>query len=143
MTVKRILSGKGSAVVTIDPTATVAAAASLLAERRIGALVATGADHQVIGIISERDIVRELGRRGSAILNGRVAELMSREVVTCSPTMTIPAIMALITEHRVRHIPVLEQDRLAGIVSIGDVVKARLEEIERESEDLREYIRTA
>jgi CBS domain-containing protein len=143
MTVKDILSTKGSEVLTIEPTATLAAAVKVLAQRRIGALVVTGADRRIVGIISERDIVRVLGDQGIAVLESPVAEVMTRKVVTCGLGETIADIMERMTGGKFRHVPVVEQGRLAGIVSIGDVVKARLGELEQEHDALRDYIRTA
>ncbi len=143
MTVKSILSQKGSHVLTIEPAATLAAAVKLLAERRIGALVVTGADHRIVGIISERDIVRVLGEQGAAALTATVSEIMTRKVVTCAQTETIREIMERMTAGKFRHVPVADQGQLIGIVSIGDVVKARLGELEREHDALRDYIRTA
>jgi CBS domain-containing protein len=143
MTVKDILSTKGSEVLTIEPTATLAAAVKVLAQRRIGALVVTGAEHRIVGIISERDIVRVLGDQGIAVLESPVAEVMTRKVVTCGLGETIADIMERMTGGKFRHVPVVEQGRLAGIVSIGDVVKARLGELEQEHDALRDYIRTA
>ena len=143
MTVKTILSRKGTEVLTIEPTATLAAAVKMLAQRRIGALVVTGPGYRIVGIISERDIVRVLDARGTAVLDAPVAEVMTRKVVTCSLSETIAEIMERMTAGKFRHVPVVEQGRLAGIVSIGDVVKARLEDLEREQDALRDYIRTA
>jgi CBS domain-containing protein len=143
MTVKAVLSGKGNNVTTIEPTATLAAAIKVLAERRIGALVVTGAEARVIGIISERDIVRVMAKHGAAGLEHPVAETMTRNVVTCSERDTIPDLMERMTQGKFRHIPVVEQDRLVGIVSIGDIVKRRVEELEHDGEALQDYIRTA
>jgi CBS domain-containing protein len=143
MTVKAILSRKGTEVATIEPNATLAEAIKTLAERRIGALLITGADRRVVGIISERDIVRTLGERGPSAVNGPVADVMTRKVVTCSQSETVCEIMERMTSGKFRHVPVVEQGRLIGIVSIGDVVKSRLEEMEREQAALHDYIRTA
>jgi len=143
MTVRHILSQKGSQVFTIEPGATLAAAVQTLAQRRIGALVVTGADGRIVGIISERDVVRVLGERGADVLGMPVAEAMTRKVVTCGQNETIAEIMERMTAGKFRHVPVVEQGRLAGIVSIGDVVKKRLSELEHEHDALREYIRTA
>jgi CBS domain-containing protein len=143
MTVKAILSRKGTDVVTTDPKVSVAEAAKLLAARRIGAVVATGADRRIVGILSERDIVRALGEKGPAALELPIAEIMTRRVITCTGSDTITAIMEQMTSGKFRHLPVVEQDRLAGIISIGDVVKWRVQEMEQESAALRDYIRTA
>ena len=143
MNVKHILSRKGHDVLTIEPTATLAAAVKMLAERRVGALVVTGAGDRIAGIISERDIVRVLGEKGTAVLDAPVAETMTRKVVTCGESDTIVEIMEQMTAGKFRHVPVAEQGRAVGIVSIGDVVKARLEELQQEHDALRDYIRTA
>ncbi len=143
MTVRSILSAKGSDVTTIDPNTNVAAAARLLAERKIGALVVTGADRRIVGILSERDIVNVLAKGGAAALDRPLTEVMTRKVTTCSPADTISSIMERMTAGKFRHVPVLEQGRLAGIVSIGDVVKHRLQEMETEQAALRDYIQTA
>jgi CBS domain-containing protein len=143
MTVKAILSGKGCDVVTIEPSATLTTAIKLLAERRIGALVITGPDQRIVGILSERDIVRTLAERGPSTLNEPLADVMTRKVVTCSQADTVCAIMERMTSGKFRHIPVVEQNRLIGIVSIGDIVKSRLGEMEREHAALNDYIRTA
>jgi len=143
MTVKTILSSKGRDVTTIEPNATLEAAIALLAQRRIGALVVLGPGSRVIGILSERDIVRVLAAEGAAALNAPLAQVMTRKVSTCSETDTVSTIMEQMTTGKFRHVPVVDQDRLIGIVSIGDVVKHRLKEMERESEALRDYIQTA
>lgn len=143
MTVRSILSAKGGEVVTIEPNASVAAAAQRLAERKIGALVVTGPEHRVIGILSERDIVTEFAARGAAALERPLSEVMTRKVMTCSQSDTISSIMERMTAGKFRHLPVVEQNRLVGIISIGDVVKHRLQEMEREQSALRDYIQTA
>src|SRR6266436_1209200 len=143
MTVKAILSRKGSEVLTIEPAATLAAAVKMLAQRRIGALVVTGPGRRIVGIISERDIVRVLDEKGTAVLAAPVAEVMTRKVVTCAQSETIAEIMERMTAGKFRHVPVVEQGSLVGIISIGDVVKARLGELVREQDALRDYIRTA
>jgi CBS domain-containing protein len=143
MTVKTILSVKGSEVITIGPTATLEEAIATLAKNRIGALVVLGAEQRVIGILSERDIVRALSERGASALKEPLAQNMTRVVVSCGEADTVSDLMERMTRGRFRHIPVLEQDHLVGIISIGDVVKQRLGEMERESEALRDYIQTA
>jgi CBS domain-containing protein len=143
MTVKAILSRKGRDVVTIAPTAHLSEAIKLLAERRIGAVVVNGPDNRVAGILSERDIVRILGTHGPAALDDNVAAVMTRKVSTCTEADTIAAIMERMTAGKFRHMPVVDQGRLSGVISIGDVVKFRVEEIERETIALREYIATA
>jgi CBS domain-containing protein len=143
MNVKTILSLKGSHVTTVEPTSTLEAAVAILAKHRIGALVVLGADQRVIGILSERDIVRALAELGASALTTPLAQVMTRKVVTCGEAETVGAIMERMTTGKFRHVPVLEQDQLVGIVSIGDVVKHRLSEIEHESAALRDYIQTA
>jgi CBS domain-containing protein len=143
MTVKTVLATKGSDVITIAPTATLEQAIAVLDRHRIGAVVVLGADQRVIGILSERDIVRALSEHGAKALSEPLAQSMTRTVITCSEADAISEIMERMTHGRFRHIPVLEQDRLVGIVSIGDVVKQRLGEMERESEALKDYIQTA
>ena len=143
MTVRAILSRKGRDVATIAPTVSLSEAVRLLAQRRIGAVVVTGPDDRVAGILSERDIVRSLSERGPAALDDNVAAVMTRKVMTCTEAETVAAIMERMTAGKFRHLPVVEQGRRAGIISIGDVVKWRLEEIEGETNALREYIATA
>jgi CBS domain-containing protein len=143
MNVKTILSTKGAEVITIDPNATLEAAVAILAKHRIGALVVLGADQRIIGILSERDIVRALAERSAGALTTPLAQVMTRKVVTCGENETVGGIMEQMTTGKFRHVPVVEQDRLVGIVSIGDVVKHRLSEMEHESAALRDYIQTA
>jgi CBS domain-containing protein len=143
MTVKAILSRKGTDVVTIEPSATLQAAIATLAEHRIGALMVLGADRRVIGILSERDIVRSFAEFGADALTKRLAQIMIREVATCGEADTAVSIMERMTTSRVRHIPVVDRDRLVGIVSIGDIVKHRLSEMEQEAAALRDYIQSA
>ena len=143
MNVRNILSAKGGEVVTIEPKASLASAAKRLAARKIGALVVIGAEHRVIGILSERDIVQELAIRGAAALDRPLSEVMTRKVTTCGQSDTISSVMERMTEGKFRHLPVLEQNRLIGIVSIGDIVKHRLQEMEHEQSALRDYIQTA
>ncbi len=143
MTVKAILSRKGNDVVTADPNATLAEAVRILSARRIGAVVVTGADRRIVGILSERDVVRVLAEKGPAVLAAPIAEVMTRKVTTCSMGDTVSELMERMTEGKFRHMPVTDQGRLVGIVSIGDVVKWRVHEMEDESAALRDYIRTA
>ncbi len=143
MIVKNILSGKGDNVITIDPTAEVIAAVKPMAERGIGAVVVLGADQRIVGILSERDIVQALAEHGLAVLNESVSQVMTREVKTCSEDDTIGDLMGRMTAGRFRHLPVVQHGKLIGIVSIGDVVKSRVEEIDQETKSLREYIQTA
>jgi CBS domain-containing protein len=140
MDVETILRGKGRAVATIRPDDTVGAAIEALVSRNIGALVASEDGEAVDGIISERDIVHALGRHGVALLSMNVAEVMTRPVVTCAPTESVAELMAEMTNRRIRHLPVVSDGRLCGMVSIGDVVKNRLDEIEYEARSLRSFI---
>lgn len=140
MQVAQILKGKASGVVTIRPEATIAEAVQTLMQKRIGAVVVTNQEGHLAGILSERDIVRGLAEKGTALLNTPVAGLMTRTLVTCSPTDTLEDIMREMTSRRFRHLPVLKDGELLGIVSIGDVVKNRLDELESESTMLRQYI---
>jgi CBS domain-containing protein len=143
MTVRAILSGKRAGVITIEPTANLEAVVKILADNRIGAVIVTGPDQRVAGILSERDIVRALAERGPSVLAEPVGHVMTRKVVTCSEGDTVGAIMGRMTEGKFRHVPVLDRGRLVGVVSIGDVVKYRLGQMEQESSALREYILTA
>ena len=143
MTVSIILAKKGCDVVTIEPNANLAAAVELLAEKHIGAVVIVGADRRVVGILSERDIVRALAEQGREALDGPVSAAMTRKVSTCHERETISSIMERMTLGKFRHVPVVDQGRLAGIVSIGDVVKHRLSEVESDSAAMRDYILTA
>jgi CBS domain-containing protein len=140
MKVREILEHKGRRVVTIRPDATVSTAVHRLALERIGALVVSEDGGSIAGILSERDIVRALVEDGGAIMgpDRRVADLMTTGVRTCGPDDSVKGVMADMTRHRFRHMPVVEDGRLAGLVSIGDVVKSRLEEMELETVVLRE-----
>jgi CBS domain-containing protein len=140
MTVRAILSLKGSDLVTIKPTASLVTAAKVLAERRIGALVVTDTAERVAGILSERDIVRALAERGPDALHESLDQAMTRRVVTCTEAMTVSEVMKRMTTGKFRHLPVVKLGRLVGIVSIGDVVKYRLATMQHESESMRDYI---
>jgi CBS domain-containing protein len=141
MIVKNILLGKQGNVATIEPTADLAAAVKLLAERRIGAVVVLGAYHRIVGILSERDIVRAIAEHGPKALHQPVGQVMTRDVKTCFETDTVESLMGRMTTGKFRHMPVVEQGQLVGIISIGDVVKNRVEEVEGEAAALRDYIR--
>jgi CBS domain-containing protein len=143
MSVSIILAGKGREVVSINPTATLARAIDLLAEKRIGAVLILGAGRRVVGILSERDIVRALAERGAAALDEPVSRIMTRKVSTCTEGETVASIMERMTDGKFRHVPVLDQGDVVGIVSIGDVVKHRLHEMESDSAAMRDYILTA
>lgn len=140
MRVAAILSHKGSTVATIAPERPVAEAADHLRMRGVGALVVSSDGRGVEGIISERDIVLRLAERGESVLHDKVADVMSREVRTCSPDDACEDLARTMTEHRHRHLPVLFDGSLVGIVSIGDIVKARLNELEEERRQLHDYI---
>jgi CBS domain-containing protein len=143
MTVSVILAAKGRDVVTIEPNATLAKAIERLTEERIGAVLILGADRRIAGILSERDIVRALAERGAAALDEPVSQAMTRKVSTCNEAETVSSIMERMTDGKFRHVPVVDQGRVVGIVSIGDVVKHRLNEVESESAAMRDYILTA
>jgi CBS domain-containing protein len=140
MNVETILRTKGRAVETIRPGETVGAAIDMLVSRNIGALVASEDGEKVEGIISERDIVHALTRHGAPLLSLSVSEVMTRPVVTCDPAESVGELMAEMTNRRIRHLPVVQDGRLCGIVSIGDLVKNRLDEIEYEASSLRSFI---
>jgi CBS domain-containing protein len=143
MNVKAILAAKGGDVVTIEPSADLAAAAKLLHKHRIGAVLIKGAGGRISGILSERDIVRVLAEHGPDALTHQVGQVMTRNVETCGEDDTISSIMETMTTRKFRHMPVVAKGQLVGVVSIGDVVKQRVGEIENESEAMRDYIRSA
>jgi CBS domain-containing protein len=143
VTVRDILSHKGSDVVTVSPAATLEDVVRILVQKHIGAVVVTDGDGHVLGILSERDIVRVAAEKGAALLATPVSEVMTRKVTTCEAGDTIGAIMELMTTGKFRHVPVLERGRLAGMISIRDVVEFRLEQVQRESESICDYIRSA
>lgn len=151
MNVKAILAAKqrnkqrnlGGDIITIEPTADIAAAAKLLAAHRIGAVLIRGAGGRLAGILSERDIVRAISDRGADALALPVGQLMTRDVETCGEDDTAASIMERMTAGKFRHLPVLAKGKLVGLISIGDVVKQRVDEVERESEAMRDYIRSA
>ncbi len=141
MFVTQILSSKSTrGVLTIDPAATVADAVAELAARRIGALVVSSDGRRAEGIVSERDVVRELGRAGARVLDRAVSELMTVDLTTCAPGDDAEAILVAMTEGRFRHMPVLEDGMLIGLISLGDVVKARLSEVSMEKDALAAMI---
>ncbi len=136
MRIERVLRDKGGEVVTIEPDANVGAAAKLLSDRRIGAVIVTAADGTPAGILSERDIVRELGRKGQGVLDQSVSEMMTSQIKSCAPSDALDHVLGMMTEGRFRHMPVMEEGRMVGLVSIGDVVKARLSELAMERDAL-------
>ena len=143
MTISIILASKGREVVTIAPSASLASAVGLLVEKRIGAVLILGADRRLVGILSERDVVRALAERGAGALEEPVSQTMTRKVSICNENESVLNIMERMTEGRSRHVPVVDQGELVGIVSIGDVVKHRLHEMERDSTAMHDYILTA
>jgi len=140
MNVEYILRVKGRNVITIGPDAKVVAAVALLRRHGIGALVVSKDGHSVDGILSERDIVHALADHGDRVLSLDVVQLMSRRVITCKLGDSIADLMGLMTDRRIRHLPVIENGLLAGMISIGDVVKNRLDEVESEATSMREFI---
>ena len=140
MTVRAILKGKGAAVVTAVPGETLQRIAQLIAEYRIGAVLIIDTDGRPSGIVSERDIVNSLAAFGAAALSLTAAEAMSRKLLTCRPTDTTDEILAVMTNSRVRHLPVMEEGQMLGIISIGDVVKRKLDDAAAEVGLLRDYV---
>jgi len=139
MRIADVLRNKGSAVATVSPDTTVTELLAGMAQHNIGAMVVTGPDG-VLGIVSERDVVRRLQERGADLLQLPVSEIMTTVLVTCSPEDAVNDLSGLMTENRVRHVPVISNGQLVGIVSIGDVVKTRMEELKAEQEQLQTYI---
>jgi CBS domain-containing protein len=140
--ISQLLRHKGREVATIDGTESVRAALAVLAEKGIGALVVSSDGRRIDGILSERDVARGLHTRGAGLLAEPVSGVMTEQVHTCSPHASVHELARTMTDHRVRHVPVVEDDILIGIVSIGDVVKARLDELENERRQLVDYIQT-
>ncbi len=139
MRIADVLRNKGSAVATVESRASVADLVAGLAEHNVGAMVVLGADG-IAGIVSERDVVRHLHDRGAELLAASVAEIMTTEVFTCSPKDSVDSLTVLMTERRIRHVPVVSDGRLVGIVSIGDVVKSRISQLEEGQDQLTAYI---
>jgi CBS domain-containing protein len=142
MTVRAILDTKGHQIESVEPDARLSSAIKTLAERKIGAVLVMS-EGRIEGILSERDIVRVLGERGAAVLDEPVSAVMTRKVVSCKQADTVAAIMEMMTSGKFRHLPVTEEGRVVGLISIGDIVKWRVREYEAEQEALREYIKTA
>jgi CBS domain-containing protein len=143
MTVSRILAGKGRDVIGIAPQKTLADAAKLLSERRIGAVMVIGENDAMLGILSERDIVRALAENGADALTQPVSQRMTKKVVSCNVQTTINDVMQMMTTGKFRHMPVIENGKVHGVISIGDVVKQRIAEVEAESSAMRSYIGNA
>ena len=142
MIVRQILKSKGATVTAVPACEPVRNVATLLHEAGIGSVIVHGEDLKPVGILSERDIVRGVAEEGAAAMDTPVRDLMTTDIITCSPDDHIDRLMQVMTERRVRHLPVMEHGHLAGIVSIGDLVKARISELESEGEALRSYIGT-
>jgi CBS domain-containing protein len=142
MTVRSILDNKGHQIQSIEPNAKLSAAVKILGERKIGAVLVMD-QGKLEGILSERDIVRALGERGAAVLDEPVSAVMTRKVISCKQSDTVSAIMEMMTTGKFRHLPVVEDGKVVGLISIGDIVKRRVHEYEAEQEALRDYIKTA
>ncbi|GAB3143127.1 CBS domain-containing protein [Amycolatopsis sp. NPDC004378] len=140
MRIADLLRKKGSAVATVTPETTVTTLLAGLAEKNVGAMVVVAPDGSIAGIVSERDVVRRLNDHGPALLDGPVSSIMTTLVASCTPDDSVDQLSVLMTERRIRHVPVLADGRLAGIISIGDVVKNRMEELEKSQEQLEAYI---
>ena len=140
MTVKIILDEKGRNVTTVGRETTLMEAARVLTQQKIGAVVVVDPDRHILGILSERDIVRAIAERGSDVMDQDVASVMTRKVVQCREESSINEVMEIMTNGRFRHLPVAVDGRLAGIISIGDVVRRRIQDVEREAEDMKAYI---
>ena len=142
MTVRAILSSKGHQVVSVEPDAKLSAAVKIMSEQRIGSVLVMNGT-RIEGILSERDIVCVLCERGAGVLDEPVSAVMTRKIISCCPSDSVAVLMEVMTSEKIRHLPVVENDRLVGLVSIGDVVKLRVQEYEAEQEALRDYIKTA
>jgi len=142
MNVSKILKSKGSEIISVEVGCTVLDVSKLLGERRIGAVPVMNGS-KLAGIISERDVMRGLAIRGGSVLADDVESLMTKSVVTCGSNESVQQLMAMMTERRIRHIPVVENDKLIGMISIGDVVKERMQETEQEAAALKDYIASA
>jgi CBS domain-containing protein len=141
--VSDLIKRKGSAVASAPPDTTVAALLDLLADQRIGAVVVSADGGTVTGIVSERDVVRALRTAGASLLDAPISELMTADVVVSAPGDTVEDLMRLMTERRIRHVPVVDRGRMAGIISIGDVVKSRIDELEADRDQLIDYIQSS
>jgi CBS domain-containing protein len=142
MTVRSILNTKGHQIMSVEPDANMTAAIKLLGEKKIGAVLVMS-QSRLEGILSERDIVRVLGERGAGALDEPVSNVMTRKVVTCKETDTVAELMEMMTTGKFRHLPVTDNGKVVGLISIGDIVKRRVQEYETEQEALRDYIKTA
>jgi CBS domain-containing protein len=142
MTVRAILDTKGHNVQSVEPQAKLSSAIKILGERKIGAVLVMSAGG-IEGILSERDIVRVLGERGAAVLDEPISAVMTKKVISCKQSDTVGAIMEMMTDGKFRHLPVVDGEKVVGLISIGDIVKWRVREYELEQEALRDYIKTA
>ncbi len=140
MTVATILAGKGGDVITATPSTTLEQLSNILAEHRIGAIVILESDKTVCGIASERDVVRQIAKQGASALNAPISVCMTKKVISCTPDSTINDVMGIMSSNKFRHLPVITNGKLEGIISIGDVVKKKIEQSEREAEELKQYI---
>lgn len=143
MSVAHILKQKGNAVFTVSPSDSVQSIVDSLAQHRIGAVIVSDGKGGIAGIVSERDVVRAMAGKGAAVMSKTAADIMTAKVRTCGPNDSEADLMSLMTEHRIRHLPVVINGKLAGMISIGDVVKHRMEMMEREAEELKTYIASA
>jgi CBS domain-containing protein len=142
MFIKNIIQHKGSDVISVEPNCSVRDVTRLLAERRIGAVLVKKGD-KLVGVLSERDVVRGVAISGGEILDDSVESLMTKTIVTCTLNQHVNEILSLMTERRIRHLPVLEDGKLVGMISIGDLVHARINEVEQEADALKTYIASA
>ena len=140
MLVSQILKDKGDMVFTASPGETVSAVASELHARRVGAVVVIGVEGEVVGIVSERDVVRVVAEHGAGCLESPIETCMTRDVIFATPGETVDSLLSRMTDRRIRHLPVVRDGRLAGIVSIGDLVKHKISEVEAEADGLKQYI---
>ncbi len=143
MTVKSVLASKGHMVVSVSPQTSLKEAVNILAQHKIGALVVCNDDQSIQGIISERDVVRLIAAEGELAFDYDLSQIMTRNVRVCHEQNTINEVMQIMTKHRFRHMPVEKDKKLIGIISIGDVVKARIEQVEKEADNIRQYIAMA
>lgn len=141
MNVSQLLSMKGREVATVKPGDTVAGVASILAEQGYGALVVSEDGSTIVGIVSERDIVRNIAAHGGDLLDKPVSAIMTRSVRTCNENDSVDRLMTMMTEHRFRHLPVTEDGKMVGLISIGDIVKVRVRQLEHEADQLERYVR--
>ena len=142
MSVRSILESKGRDIVTVQPDMPLSAAIKILSERRIGAVLVIG-DGGLQGILSERDVVRVLGERGAGVLDEPIRAVMTSKVITCGESDSVAEIMEVMTSGKFRHLPVIEDDAIVGLISIGDIVKWRVREFENEQQALQDYIKSA